>query len=300
MSDYNVINASRHDYYCNNCGRQGHSFYNCMNPITSFGVVVFRHNPTKGREYLMICRKDTLGFIDFIRGKYLVNNRQYIMNMLNQMTIDEKQDLRTKDFLSLWKRIWGENAISSQYRIEESLSCDKFNTLLSGVTYNSEVYTLNTLIDESDKINVWNEPEWGFPKGRRNYQEREYDCAVREMSEETGYSVSQIINLNNVLPFDEIFTGSNYKSYKHKYFIAYMDYEVSLSNCSFEKNEVSKMIWNTFDECKKRIRIYNKEKIRVLDKIDNTLSNYRIFSDESYGYVLYNNMNKNRQTNVVL
>ena len=34
----------------------------------------------------MICRKDTLGHIDFMRGKYNVTNKPYILNMLNQMT----------------------------------------------------------------------------------------------------------------------------------------------------------------------------------------------------------------------
>ena len=35
-------------------------------------------------------------------------------------------------------------------------------------------------------------PEWGFPKGRRNYQENDIDCATREWEEETGYSRNQI------------------------------------------------------------------------------------------------------------
>ena len=51
---------------------------------------------------------------------------------------------------------------------------------------NGEVYNLEKLINESSK--KWTEPEWGFPKGRRNYQEKDYDCAVREWEEETGYS----------------------------------------------------------------------------------------------------------------
>jgi hypothetical protein len=35
-----------------------------------------------------------------------------------------------------------------------------------------EKYTLNELIDASDP--GWDEPEWGFPKGRRNPQEKDY------------------------------------------------------------------------------------------------------------------------------
>ena len=49
----------------------------------------------------------------------------------------------------------------------------------------SKEYNLKSLIDES-KTN-WKMPEWGFPKGRRNYQENDISCALREFEEETGY-----------------------------------------------------------------------------------------------------------------
>ena len=102
---------------CNNCGRYGHNLHNCKMPITSFGVVLFRNNPKIGIEYLMICRKDTLGYIDFIRGKYQLINAciisesqlspclQYVMNMLKQMTTNEKIKLQTKLFPDLWCEI---------------------------------------------------------------------------------------------------------------------------------------------------------------------------------------------------
>ena len=54
---------------CNNCGKYGHLYKHCKIPITSFGVIIFRMNRGQ-REYLMIRRKDTLGYIDFMRGKY--------------------------------------------------------------------------------------------------------------------------------------------------------------------------------------------------------------------------------------
>lgn len=274
------FNCTRHECYCNNCGKHGHNFHSCLIPITSFGIISFRYNLDGEREYLMICRKDTLGFIDFMRGKYVVNNRQYIGNMLNQMTVEEKSDIRTKDFDSLWKRIWGENSMSSQYKSEESMSRNKFKLLSNGITYNSDFYTLQSLIDESDTLNnVWLEPEWGFPKGRRNYQEREYDCAVREMMEETGYPISNVINLKNVLPFDEVFTGSNYKSYKHKYFLTYMNYNISLNMGIFEKTEVSKVEWCSFNRCISVIRHYNKEKIRIISRIEETLSRHSLVFD---------------------
>jgi hypothetical protein len=39
-------------------------------------------------------------------------------------------------------------------------------------------YTLESLIADSNEFEIWETAEWGF-KGRRNYQEREFDCAVK-------------------------------------------------------------------------------------------------------------------------
>jgi 8-oxo-dGTP pyrophosphatase MutT (NUDIX family) len=118
---------------------------------------------------------------------------------------------------------------------------------------------------------IWIEPEWGFPKGRRNYQERERDCAVREFCEETGYSSEQLVSIKNVQPFEEVFTGSNYKSYKHKYYPMYMRYEDTMVNRSEQVCEVSGSAWMTVDECLRVIRPYNVEKIRVLRSVDRML-----------------------------
>ena len=40
--------------FCNNCGTKGHIFYQCKQPITSVGIIVFRKNEQNLNEYLMI------------------------------------------------------------------------------------------------------------------------------------------------------------------------------------------------------------------------------------------------------
>jgi 8-oxo-dGTP pyrophosphatase MutT (NUDIX family) len=224
----------------------------------------------------MIRRKDTLGFIDFMRGKYSVYNKDYIMNMLKQMTDIEKENLRSKPFEELWRHIWGSELISNQYKIEEGTSREKFNFLKKGVYLKTEFYNLDTLIDESNQLDRWNEAEWGFPKGRRNYQEKDYECALREFSEETGIKIDCLNNVKNILPFEEIFTGSNYKSYKHKYFLTYMQSNVNVDMENFEKSEVSKMEWKNYEDTILSIRPYNLEKKRMITNINNTLKNFRI------------------------
>jgi hypothetical protein len=246
-------------------------------PITSIGVIVFRKYENE-LQYLMIRRKDTLGFIDFMRGKYSVFNKDYIMNMLKQMTNQEKEQLKTETFDKLWLQIWGNEMLSNQYRIEETSSREKFHFLKSGVYVKSDFYTLADLIDESNKYECWEEAEWGFPKGRRNYQEKDYECALREFYEETGINVEHLNNIKNILPFEEIFTGSNYKSYRHKYFLTNISDKIYLNMNNYEKTEVSKMEWKNYEDCIATIRPYNLEKKRMITNINNTLKNYRIFS----------------------
>ena len=265
--------------HCNNCGKPGHLFSNCKMPITSSGVIAFRKSKGGGSkyEYLLIRRKETLGFIDFMRGKYSVYNKEYIMNMMKQMTNHEKERLKTLDFDELWKDIWGEGFCNSRYKLEESISRDKHSILYSGVTLRNDYYTLDSVIEESRKYSEWTEPEWGFPKGRRNNNETDYDCAIREFCEETGYSSSAIKPIHNVIPYEEIFTGSNYISYKHKYFLVYMEYNDTQDMDNYQRSEVSKMCWSHIDACLKQIRDYNLEKKRIITNVDACLKQMAVY-----------------------
>ena len=100
---------------------------------------------------------------------------------------------------------------------------------------------------------------------------------MREFEEETGISKEKITIVENVLPFEEIFIGTNHKSYKHKYFLAYMnDTEENLEN--FQITEVSKIEWKTIDNCLESIRPYNLEKMRLITNINKVLQEYRLYS----------------------
>lgn len=273
----NNNNELKYEHFCNNCGKNGHMFNQCKLPITSFGVISFRMNQNGQYEFLMIRRKDTLGYIDFMRGKYSVNDKDYIINLVKQMTIEEKMKIKTTDFDELWKNVWGKSEqLSNQYKSEQYDSMDKFNKLKAGVISNNVFYTIDTIILESETAEQWTEPEWGFPKGRRNYYEKDYDCALREFFEETGYNPKLLKNIHNILPFEEIFTGSNYKSYKHKYYLMFMNYENSIIKTKYEETEVSEISWKTLEECVFSIRHYNLEKIKLISNIHTCLMKYKL------------------------
>ena len=246
---------------CNNCGKQGHLFQDCKMPIISIGIILFRKSD-RGFEYLMIRRKDSFGFSDFLRGKYAIYNKNYITNIVDEMTINEKKRILNKDFLDNSKKINDEN------------SYKKWLSLYDGIVIDDTLIKIENIINNSKTC--WLEPEWGFPKGRRDYQEKDIECAIREFEEETGYSKSHIKIIENVIPYEEIFFGSNYKAYKHKYYLAHMKDNIDILN-KYQKSEVSKLEWKTYDECINSIRPYNREKKLMLEKINMVINNYLIF-----------------------
>ena len=126
--------------HCSNCNKLGHYFRECKEPITSYGIIAYRikqpstsHEPAvlngisehdtingldgKQIEFLMIQRKDTLGYVEFMRGKYNVGSIDYIQTLFHQMTHDELGRLVKYDFETLWNSLWN-NQISRQYKQE--------------------------------------------------------------------------------------------------------------------------------------------------------------------------------------
>ena len=262
----------RKTIFCNNCGKSGHLFHQCKIPITSIGIIAFR-KVENNIEILLIKRKDSLAFVDFMRGKYNLDDLEYINNLFEKMTIDERNNIFNKDFLYLWNYLWG-TKVASQYRNEEKISKYKFSKLKEGYYINENFVDLNIIINNC--ISHYTEPEWGFPKGRRNYQERDIMCAIREFEEETGYSKNNITILNNIIPLEEIFMGSNYKSYKHKYFFGYMNNNVIPENI-FQIYEISKIEWVNIDCAINFIRDYNIEKKNILIELKKLLKTYKLY-----------------------
>ena len=260
--------------FCNNCGKLGHVFHNCKKPITSSGIICIK-NDNYQLKYLTICRKDTLGYVDFIRGKYPLYNKDYIRNIIDEMTDKEKHKLLTMSFQELWIDLWG-SFIRMQYQQEEKMSRQKFQQIREGIyMFEKDFYNIESLINNSKT--EWVTPEWGFPKGRRNYMETDNSCAIREFNEETGYTENDYEIIKNVMPYEEIFMGSNFKSYKHKYYLAIYRGDKG-DEGKYQKTEVSNMKWLTIDECLNLIRPYNLEKIEIIKNIDKILHKYSLIS----------------------
>jgi 8-oxo-dGTP pyrophosphatase MutT (NUDIX family) len=228
-------------------------FAPCKTSLTSFGVVAFRIHPdTHTPEYLMICRKHTLGYMDFIRGKMPLTHKKYLLQMFNQMTISEKESLRV---LAQTPHVCRKEKIAE---------------IMRGVSIKSgETYNTISLVEESNQYGYWDEPEWGFPKGKRNSHESIYACALREFNEETGFPVDQFHSISTKCNVEETFMGSNLKTYCHRYMVMFIPYEQSttLNMQGFQTSEVSNMRWMSYEKCMETIRGYNMEKKQMLTRL---------------------------------
>ena len=235
-------------------------------------------------EYLLIRRRNSLNYVEFIRGKYDINNLDYIEKSINFITNTEKENIKNNDFNTLWKDLWGNNNNNNEYK--ESI--EKFNLLKSG--YNIKKNDINLFINLdiliNDSIYNFSEPEWGFPKGRRNSKEKNIDCAKREFEEETTIN-SNDINIINITPVEELFIASNNLKYKHIYYISQIknkNIELKIDNNNInQKMEIGDIRWFNFSDGLKIIRDYNIEKKNILYNlhinIKYLIKNFKILLD---------------------
>jgi hypothetical protein len=194
---------------CKNCTISGHSYKECPFPVMSFGIICYYIDSDYSVKYLMIQRKNTLAFMEFLKGRYNMKNDDYLKKLINNMTQEEKKILYNNDFETIWTNVWLE---ASNKNIKEYFeSKEKFNKLLVE-------RKIQKIIDNSINLNI--QPEWGFPKGRRKVNETDLQCAIREFCEETQFKIEDIkIEFNNK-SFVEIFYGTNDVLYKHSYYLA--------------------------------------------------------------------------------
>ena len=257
--------------YCANCGREGHVYRRCTDPITSLGIILFRIIKDVP-QYLLICRKDTLGYVEFMRGKYNIENYKYIYSIFEIMTRKERIGLIENDFDTLWNKLWMNKNLSN-YHNEYENSKKKFNILKKGVSVEENKFIDLNILNNEVKIN-YEKPEWGFPKGRRNQREGDLECANREFKEETLINENEYKIIHDLSPSTEIFLGTNNIRYKHVYYVAestnFREIEVDKSNFQ-QVSEISDIKWLTFEEAYNSIRIYNKEKRDLLKKLNDQI-----------------------------
>lgn len=300
------------NYVCNNCGGKRHDSKKCTEPVISLGIILFKLNiknfnfidcidknimtipmncirakDSKDVElfskinnnilFLMIRRKHTVGYIEFIRGKYKYDNIDGIIFLFQQMTQEEIQKIRDaynstdsdrkiKSFEDLWNDFWGEHD-NKKYEQDYQKSKENFNKLKNNTQLGLDFFASN--IKPS-----FHEAEWGFPKGRRNRNETDIDCAKREFQEETGLLPEDYCVLKNINPLVEDFIGTNGIKYRHIYYIA-----ISTSNklvnieTETQELEIGAIDYFNYYDALKLIRPHHICRKETLTKLYNFIQN---------------------------
>ena len=296
-----VHNSSYNKYYnqhrryttqcqCTNCGEYGHILRNCPSPVTSYGVIAVRRPPSAEEtmddkfcsanplltameapgsyEFLLIQRRDSLSFVEFIRGKYTLANMPYIHQLFRAMTRGEHHRILTLTFQQLWESVWGSQSLSHKTDYDNSEA--RYNELRG-----ADGRGIEQIIAENPS--VWEEPEWGFPKGRRNPHESDIRCALREFEEETNIRRTEVQLISNIQPLTETFFGSNQVHYCHKYCIGIcaptVVAELNTSNPHMTR-EIGAIQWLTLEQALQKIRPDNVEKREILLKTGRILRNF--------------------------
>lgn len=327
INNYKKKYRKKNDYYCANCGKYGHVYKYCKEPIISSGIILIDIQPsigtdticndifqqycqkdvkdvkdvkdlyndeiltstnininvnTKGIKYnnkedlltwckyknnikfLMVRRKHTLGYIEFIRGRYSIENLEGIIFLFKQMIKSEIDKINTYTFDQLWKDLWSTN--NTIHKNEYNKSKRKFEKLKSGEDTELDLNYYVSKIKPAFK-----HAEWGFPKGRRNFHETDLECAIREFKEETGYKDGDFTICNKIIPIVESLTGTNGKKYKHIYHMAFnntTNKELKLDpNNSHQFNEIGDIGWFIYEDIIKLFRPYHVERYKIIMNI---------------------------------
>lgn len=258
---------------CKNCNMPGHVHKNCGFPITSIGIILCRDVESPHTSMLMVRRKDSYGYVDFLRGKMNFKSMEAMQSTIDEMTLYEKNIIcnitSAEGIRELRKKMWGDFKL--QFRKEENDACIN---IMSFINDNPGMLSRMALRSTTE----WSEPEWGFPKGKREHHETDIRCANREFEEETGISKHAIHILQNVKPVEEVYIGTDGRPYKHKYFIAIMkdDTVKKTGLLDYQRSEISKVMWVGSSQVADIIRPDNQKKMDVYNQVCEIFKKYKV------------------------
>lgn len=253
------------DIQCINCGVYGHTSRFCNCPTTSYGVIAYKS--IRGViKYVMIQRKDTLSYVEFIRGNYNLQNKNYIISLFQNMTVQERDFINANTFEEVWNNLWVDNRRNNMFY---KSTREKFNELKNGYyirnTSNDStmIFSIKHIVETYPSLVA--EQEWDFPKGRRKIGEKDFQCALREFGEETSIHSNEVHFIDSSKYFEEVYLSTNKTRYRNIFYVAkYSNRSQSrpLFNHrdSNQAKEVRDVQWFTSEEIFERLKHRNPEK----------------------------------------
>lgn len=275
---------TRMTLFCMNCGKNNHGYPQCQEPLSSYGIICFYRCPkTDAYQVVMVRRQHTMNYVEFLRGKYDVNNAEYLVELFCGMTRTEIMFITTNPSFEVLRRDLGmDNNWKRAYKAEYDNSELKFNYILNlgilaniiravnhiwgtefpevgnqelapaekfwaadGKTSGARLDELRQRFNPSSGMDgqcvgkLYEEPEWGLPKGRRDNKETDLQCAIREFQEETQITGNELTIYKNILPLEEVYVGNNGVRYRHVYFIGELKGDITANSEELISNQTN-------------------------------------------------------------
>ena len=140
--------------YCNNCGNYGHSYANCRHPILSYGIILYNYNESGVPYIVLVERKDSLSYIEFLRGKYKsIYDTEYIELLFSRFSKEELEKIDKYDFDTLWNKLWiHTETINPRIKREYKKSKNDFYKLKQGYKKGETTINIKYLINKVNTI----------------------------------------------------------------------------------------------------------------------------------------------------
>lgn len=230
--------------------------------ITSYGILLFTTNSKNEIFYQLCQRRDSISYAEFLKDTLTPD---IIKKHINMMSKEERQRLidgyKNNNVDTLWDELWV-NHQSRIYKNDLKRCRDTFNEKME------KYMDCFTDVGGGRKENPW-----GFSKGRKNINETEVECALREFEEETTISKT-LIQVLKIRPFEELYTGTDGRLYRSVYYIAYIPYIPSVNihnNCKLRggyiSEEVSDIIWCNYSDSICRLDAFKQNILKQLNRI---------------------------------
>ena len=196
---------------------------------------------------MIVSRKYSYNFSDFILGRWSINNYEQIINLFKNMTTYELELLKENDFDQIWRMFWRKEHIKKSYNY--IMGHIKYDLIKIGYFINDRYVNLDIISDIFYDSSKKNSTELSFPKGRQDFDlgfKNTIYTGLREFIEETG--IEEFIIYDKIKPYVHIIKDNNifYKTFY--YFVEIKDIS-NVNNFNRDNNEIDKII------------IYNKENI---------------------------------------
>lgn len=308
-TDKKMNKRDNRDILCTNCSSSRHVYKQCPEPVTSLGFILVTFGdlkqPNHDKEidlnkedmletqtrvliesnidriivsnayynikFLMISRKYSVGYVEFIRGRYRPEKIDQVIYLFKQMMQCEIDKIKYSLTLEngheyLWRDFWGGKADSPYLTNDKRISKTNYELLKIKGIDGPELDLAYIVATVKAEYTV---EEWGFPKGRKNKAETDLECALREFKEESGYTDDDIKIIHNIKPLIEIFNGTNGITYRHIYYVAELITDKIPRNnvTESQRDEIGNIQFMDFMSAIEYIRDYHVPRKKLLEKL---------------------------------